>query len=480
MCNYEESLKYIDEHTEKITSIAKSIWEHPEIAFQEFHASQLLAEELEQAGFSIEMGVGDDMPTAFIASWGDRTPIIGILAEYDALPGLSQKVSATQEPVKTGAPGHGCGHNLFGAGCFGTAIAVKDNMEKNGIKGTLRFYGCPAEETLAGKVFMAREGVFDDLDAAITWHPGYTNSVQGGEPGMTAALAMNSFKVKFTGRSSHAAAAPQMGRSALKAVQLMDVGVNYMREHITTESRVHCVITDGGGAPNVVPSNAEIWYYIRAPKREMVESIYAWVLNIAEGAALMTGTKHEVEFLTGCHELLPNSVISNIMIDKMRSVGDLNFSEEDYAFAKDLQANIPPEFIQMSTHMMLQMAAPGTTVEEIGTLLCEKVIAPADKIDSSTMAGSTDVAEVSHITPTGNLMTCTAPLGTPPHSWQEVSASGSEIGIKGAVFAAKAMALTALELFTNPEVLSIAQEEFKKFTDSKGYVSPLPEGVKPK
>ena len=271
---HQDVVKSIDDHAGLINALAKAIWENPELGQQESYASRLLADELEKAGFSIQMGVGG-MPTAFIAEWGEGKPIIGILGEYDALPGISQKLTAVKEPVKVGAPGHGCGHNLLGTAGFGAALAAKEMMQKEGIKGTLRYYGCPAEETLVGKVFMAKAGVFDDLDAAITWHPGSINSVSGGtRPGKTSALALNSFKVKFRGRSAHAAANPQQGRSALKAVQLLDIGVNFMREHIPPEARVHCVITDGGGAPNVVPPFAEVWYYIRAPKREIGRIIF--------------------------------------------------------------------------------------------------------------------------------------------------------------------------------------------------------------
>jgi aminobenzoyl-glutamate utilization protein B len=475
MNDHEIALEWVEKHSEHIKSLAKSIWEKPELGLQEYYASKLLADELEKEGFNVKMGAGD-VPTAFVAEWGEGKPIIGILGEYDALPGISQKVSAVKDPVKEGAPGHGCGHNLYGAAAFGTAVAVKEAMEKNGIKGTLRFYGCPAEETLVGKVFMARAGLFDDLDASVTWHPMTINSTWAGKPGFTASLAMNSFKVQFKGRSAHAAANPQQGRSALKAVQLLDTGVNYMREHIPPESRVHCVITDGGGAPNVVPPFAEVWYYIRAPKRDTVEQIYAWVQEIIKGAALMTQTTYEIKFLTGCYELLPNYAISLNMFENMKKLGGIQFSEEDHAFAKELSESLPTQILESSLKAIHQTYAPGMPLEDFGKYLNETVIEPEWE-NTGVLAGSTDVADVSYITPTGTLVTTCAPLGTPGHSWQQVAASGSEIGFKGAVFAAKAMALSTLDLFTRPDLLEAAKAEFQQSTGGKPYVSPLPEGT---
>ena len=471
-------VKTIDECAGQITDIATSIWENPEVGLQEYHASNLLAGELQKAGFSIQMGVGG-MPTAFIAEWGKGKPIIGILGEYDALPGISQKVTAEKDPVKAGAPGHGCGHNLFGAGSFGAAVAVKETMQQLGIAGTLRFYGCPAEETMVGKVFMARDGAFDDLDAAVTWHPGYMNTVWGGKPGTTAALAMNSFKVQYRGRSAHAAANPQQGRSALKALQLLDTGVQYMREHIPSEVRIHSVITNGGGAPNVVPPFAEAWYYVRAPKREMVEQIYTWVQDIIKGAALMTQTSYEIDFITGSHELLGNYTIHMNMLENMKLAGELKFSEEDFSFAKQLSDSIPPEMLKAAKKAMKEGFSPSETWEHIGEYLNETVVAP-NLESKDTLAGSTDVAEVSYITPTGNLMTSTSPLGTPAHSWQQVAASGHSIGFKGTIYAAKVMALTTLDLFSKPELLQAARDEFMQSTGGKKYISPLPPEAKPR
>ena len=282
--------------------MATQIWENPQVALQETFASDLQANALREQGFTVEQDVAQ-MPTAFVASWGSGSPIIGILGEYDALPGLSQTISSTQEAIEEGGPGHGCGHNLYGTAGLGAAVAVKELMEAEGISGTIRYYGCPAEETLVGKTFMAKHGLFDDLDAAITWHPGSTNTLT-----MGSSAAMNSFKVNFHGVASHAGASPHLGRSALDAAQLFDVGVNYLREHVIPEARMHTVITNGGEAPNVVPALAQTWMYVRAPNRQFVDEIYQRVLAIAEGAALMTGTTHDIDFLTGCYDYLANKV----------------------------------------------------------------------------------------------------------------------------------------------------------------------------
>jgi len=461
----EKALDYLDANEDKLTELAKDIWEHPELGLQETRSSKLLAGELEEAGFSVEMGVGQ-LPTAFVASWGEGKPIIGILGEYDALPGLSQKVSATRDPVKEGAPGHGCGHNLLGVGSLGAALAAKEAMEKGKIKGTIRYYGCPAEEMMIGKIFMARAGVFDDLDAALTWHPMYANTVW-----WCSFLAMNSFKVNFHGVAAHAAAAPEAGRSALDAVELMDVGVNYLREHIIEKARIHCVITNGGKAPNVVPPYAQVWYYVRAPLREQVDEIYSRMLDIAKGAALMTGTTYDIDFLTGGYDMLPNDRLSELLLEKLKEVGAPKFTAEEVDFARKLQKTFPPDAVENALRSM------GLTREEVGDPLCDKIVEPFDK--GKVMPASTDLGDVSHITPTAQITTCCQALGTPLHSWQNVALVGSSIGFKGMMVAAKALALAALDLETKPDILKAARDEFEKKTGGKKYVSSLPEGAVP-
>ncbi|MBX3014960.1 MAG: amidohydrolase [Caldilineaceae bacterium] len=462
---------YLEMEDEKLSYLAKEIWDHPEIGLQETFAANLLANELEEAGFTVERGVGQ-MPTAFVASWGSGKPIIGILGEYDALPGLSQQVTTTAEAIVQGGPGHGCGHNLFGTAGFGAVLALKEAMIAEQIPGTIRFYGCPAEETLVGKTFMAKAGVFDDLDAALAWHPGDANTVWHGS-----SLAMNSFKVNFYGVASHGAAAPHLGRSALDGVMLMDVGVNYLREHIIQEARIHSVITSGGQAPNVVPAYAQVWYFVRAPTRAQVDEIYARVLDIAKGAALMSGTTYDIDFLTGCYEMLPNRVISDLMYEKMRELGDMSFTPQEVAFASELQKSFPAGSREFSYTSLEKTITDPLDRAELANPLWGKVFhhAPTPQV----MPGSTEVADVSQITPTSQLTTCCWPFGTPPHSWQITASSGSQLGFKGMLYAAKALALTALDLMTKPALLQAAQAEFSASTAGRPYVSPIPDGTIP-
>lgn len=459
-------LSYLHVEENALSTLAKDIWEHPQLGLQETYGSKRIADELQKEGFSVKMNVAE-MPTAFVASWGTGKPVIGILGEYDALPGLSQKVSAKQEPIKEGDPGHGCGHNLLGTASLGAALAVKEVMEKNEIKGTIRYYGCPAEEAGVGKVFMARGEVFDDLEAALTWHPMYANTVMN-----SSCLAVSSFRLNFHGISAHAAASPELGRSALDGVILTDVGVNYLREHIPQEARIHCVITNGGLAPNVVPSYAQIWYYVRAPRRDQVDELYARVLDIAKGAALMSGTTFDVEFLAGSYDYLSNETIGKIMLEELRKIGGPEFTEEEKYFAKQLQATLPPTTVESA------LKSYGLTREEIGDPLSEKIVDHVRGFDKGTlMPASTDVGDVSHIVPTGQITTCCMPLGVPVHSWQSTASVGSTIGFKGMMLAAKTLALTALDLLTNSEQLTAAMDEFKKSTEGKKYRSPLPEGT---
>jgi aminobenzoyl-glutamate utilization protein B len=465
-------LNYLETQEGQLIDVARALWEHPEVALHETFASSLLADQLEKAGFSVQRDIRQ-LPTAFVASWGSGDPVIGILAEYDALPGLSQKVSSLKEPVIEGGPGHGCGHNLFAAGSLGAALAVKEAMQKHHLPGTLRLYGCPAEETLTGKVYMAREGVFNDLTAALEWHPGYTNSAGGS----VTLSAMNSFKVNFHGLAAHAGSAPHLGRSALDGVMLMDMGVNYLREHVEPEVRMHCVVTRGGDAPNIVPASAQVWYFVRAPRRGQVEQVYARVLDIAKGAALMSGTTYDIDFITGCHETLPNKTLGKLIQANMERLGGPKFTSQDVTFASQLQNSIPQESLEMSTQLELHIAAEGITRADLGNPLCAQFIHPKETY--STVGGSTDVAEVSQIVPTGGLSTCCQPLGMPGHSWQIVAASGSGIGHAGMMLAAKTLALTALDLLNNADIVTAAREEHAIATQGKPYTSPLPDDAYP-
>ncbi|HOL18112.1 MAG TPA: amidohydrolase, partial [Bacillota bacterium] len=326
---------WIDHRQDLFKDTAMKIWENPEKPFAEFTASSLQADILEKEGFTIRKDL-KDLPTAFVAEYGNGRPVIGITGEYDALPKLSQKRVAQRAPVQEGAPGHGCGHNLLGVGGMAAAMAVKQAIASGEIHGTIRYYGCPAEEVLAGKVFMQKEGVFDDLDACFSWHPASMNQVWS-----CSFLAVNSAVFHFSGISAHAAAAPEMGRSALKGVELMNIGAHYLREHISDQARMHCTITNGGGEPNIVPAEASVWYYVRAPKRDQVEDIFDRLKKVAEGAAMMTETEVRVEFLAGCYDVLPNEVLGDLMYQNMLEAGPPKFSDADKAFARELAATFP-------------------------------------------------------------------------------------------------------------------------------------------
>lgn len=466
----DKALSFLSENEQLLTGMANDIFDHPEPAFKENYAADLLASFLAKEGFEVKRNVAG-LPTAFIASWGSGKPCIGILGEYDALPGLSQKATPEKEAAVKDGPGHGCGHNLLGVGSVGAAIAVKRAMAEQGLGGTVRFYGCPAEETLSGKVFMAQAGVFDDLDAALGWHPWYTNSVW-----WSSSSALNSFKFNFHGLAAHAGDVPETGRSALDAVILTDVGVNYLREHIIKEAKIHSVITHGGSVPNVVPEYAQIWYYARAPRRDQLEAIYERILKIAKGAALMTETTCDVEFVTGCYNFLQNKAIGDVMLEKLHRIGAPAYTPEEKAFAEKLIGTLRPGEVE-DCFKFLQMEQ-----SETGYPLCDKIFDQAGGINihGGMIGGSTDVGDIAQIVPTGQLTTTCKPLGVAQHSWQNTASCGSSIGIKGMMLAAKALALTAIELFSKPEILKAAAEEHRRITGGrKNYRSPLPDGTKP-
>ena len=456
---------WIDERQERFTTISDQIWERPEVAMAEHFACDLQAETLEADGFRITRNVGDQ-PTAFTAEWGEGAPIIGFLGEYDALPGLSQKSQATKDPVVPEAPGHGCGHNLLGTGAMAAAMAVKAWLNETGQSGTVRYYGCPAEETITGKVYMARAGAYDDLDAAITWHPWGTTTVSLGS-----SLAVDNLRFRFFGKTAHAAAQPEQGRSALDAVELMNNGVNYLREHVIEKARIHYVITNGGGAPNVVPDEAEVWYFVRAPEREQVEAITARVRKIAEGATLMTETTWEEDFQAGAYNVLPNKALADLALGVLRELDPLEFTAEEQEFAGTVISGFPDGIREAA------VKARSLPSKLLDAPLVGDVIEPAD--EGEVGAGSTDVGDVSWITPTLQVHTTCWPFGIPGHSWGITSTGAMSIGHKGMIQAAKAMAITAAELYTNPEELAKAQAEFKERLDGRVYKTPLPEGAKP-
>ncbi len=402
-----------------ILDISMTLWDYAELALLETQSANYLADFLEAEGFTVERGVAE-MPTAFVASFGSGKPIIGVLAEFDALPGIGNAVVPRREPREDGNPdGHGCGHNLFGAASVAAAVAIKRTMQEHGLSGTLRLYGTPAEETVVGKVYMAKAGLFDDLDATLDWHPG-------------------------------------LDRSALDAVEMMNYGANMMREHVRPTTRIHYVIPSAGEAPNVVPEYARVWYYVRDTARAPVDAYYDRLLKIAEGAALATATEYKATLLTGVHATLLNRPLQEAMQANLEIVGGPEFTEEDQAFAKALQAYLE--------------------IEEKGLDADPKPL--KDEVEPPG-GGSTDVAEVSRITPVVSLSVTTAAAGIPWHSWATTASHGTEGSVKGAEVAAKVLALTGVDLLLNPELIREARAFFDEKTEGKPYVSPVPADQKP-
>ncbi|MFP8890223.1 amidohydrolase [Natrialbaceae archaeon A-CW2] len=446
--------------------MAREIWESPELGLHEERSAALLREALADEGFDLEVGIGG-MPTAFIATYGEGDATVGILGEYDALPGLSQRVCAERDPVEEGEPGHGCGHNLFGVAGVGAALGVKRKIEDGDLEGTIKFFGCPAEETLVGKVFMARAGAFDDLDAALTWHPGDVSTPRFGRT-----LAMDSIQFCYDGIAAHASVSPESGRSALDAVSLLNTGVEYAREHLPDSTRIHYVITDGGEAPNVVPSSATVWYYVRAPTRGAVEFASDWLGDIAAGAARMTRTDLTRRDVTGCWDYLPNRVITDAIWETMTELGSIEFADEDLAFAEELQGTLAETQLETTLEDV-----PDEHVRAMSQDPLYGVPVPAHD-DNSISGGSTDVGDVSWIVPTGQFRAATWPVGTPAHSWQAVAANG-DFGIEGGIYAAKVLAGTAILLLDTPSRLERAQSAFRDSTGDRSYESPVDEGTEP-
>ncbi len=436
-------LKKLDQQTLKYSEIAQEIWRLAEMGYQEKQSSALLQQTLSEAGFTIQTGVAD-IPTAFIAEYGTEGPVIAILGEYDALPGLSQKAIPSKESAGAKA-GHACGHHLFGTASTAAAIAVKEWLVVNNKEGRIRFYGTPAEEGGSGKVYMVRAGLFNDVDIALHWHPGAKNSASAG-----AALANKSAKFRFYGVSAHAAAAPQMGRSALDGVEAMNHMVNMMREHVLEDARIHYVITDGGKAPNVVPDFAEVYYYARHNKRDVVMDIFDRMVAAAQGAALGTGTKMDYEIIGGTHELLPNLTLQKMVHEKLSQVGGVNYNEKELAFANEIAKTLGQEKADVS---VAQEIAPYKSTAKAG--------------------GSTDVGDVSFAVPTVGFGTATWVPGTAAHSWQAVAAGGTGIGNKGMMVAAKTLSLSAIELFSNPKLIMAAKKEHQEKTGANFKYIPL-------
>ena len=426
----DDVLKKLDGNTEVYGKIAQDIWDLAEMGYLEEQSSALLQQTLGNAGFRINKGVAD-IPTAFIAEYGSGSPIIGIMGEYDALPGLSQQ--AVPEKKSAGkTAGHACGHHLFGTASAAAAIAVKDWMKATKTKGTIRFYGTPAEEGGSGKVYMVRDGLFDDVDVALHWHPGSENEANAG-----AALANKSAKFRFYGISAHAAGSPEKGRSALDGVEAMNAMVNMLREHVPEKSRIHYVITDGGKAPNVVPDFAEVYYYARHNRRDIVIDIFDRIIKAAEGAALGTGTTMDFEMIGGTHELLPNLTLQKLMHDNLTKIGGIEYDLKEKEFADKIAI---------------------TLGQKEANLKMAKEVEPY-KTEAKAY-GSTDVGDVSFTVPTVGMGSATWVPGTPAHSWQAVAAGGTSIGKKGMMVAAKTLTLTAIKLYQDQNLIKKAKQEF--------------------
>ncbi len=468
-------LPWIDQHADQFTRMADQIWARPEIYWEEEFASNLLADYMEGEGFSVERGVSD-MPTAFVAEYGSGNPVIAFVGEYDALPGLSNLAEPYQKPAVEGGPGHGCGHHMLGVASAAAAAAVKHWMEANNISGTVRYYGTPAEEGGGGKVFMARDGLFNDVDAALTYHPGYINTASKGS-----CVAVTSAKFRFHGKSSHAGGAPHLGRSALDAVELMNVGANYMREHVLDGTRIQYIITDGGQAPNIVPETAEVYYILRAERADYLVELAEWLRNIARGAALMTKTTFTEQFESGYASMLPNYRIADLMVAALDALGPTPFSEEDLQFAQQVNDAFGAD---NGAYIEQKIEADGLAKPQ-ADLLREHASQPLlaanfPALDEGIIyKGATDVGDLSQCAPTGELNTACFPTCTPGHSWVNTAAGGMGIGHKGMLHAARALALSAAALYSDPTLVSAIRAEFDEAMAGKTYKALIPDGVKP-
>jgi aminobenzoyl-glutamate utilization protein B len=419
----------LEHRTDAYARIAHQIWEFAEVGYQEQKSSALLQQNLRDAGFTVDAGVAE-IPTAFVATWGSGKPVLAFIGEFDALPGLSQEAVPERKPIVSGAPGHGCGHHLLGTGSMAAAIAYKEWLAANKRSGTVRYYGTPAEEGGSGKVYMVLAGLFKDLDAAIAWHPGDGNGVDGGST-----LANITGKFRFHGVSAHAAGAPERGRSALDALEAMTFMVNLMREHVPQETRIHYIITRGGGAPNVVPDFAELYLYARQPDMRTLDAIWDRIVKTGEGAALGTGTRMDFEITGAVYNLLSNASLGRVMHEQLTRVGGVRYTAEENNFAATLRKSFDAPL-------------PAGSEERI------------EPISSGVGSASTDLSDVSWNVPTVELSAATWVPGTAAHSWQATACGGMTIGTKGMMVAAKTMALTAVALATNPEELVKARREF--------------------
>ena len=440
----------IETHKKDLIAISDEIWAKAETAFEEYDSSKILSDYAETNGFTVEKGVAG-MPTAFVATYGSGKPVIGILGEYDALPGISQKAVPIKEPLKEGAAGHGCGHNLFGAASLGAAIAIKELIEQGKIQGTIKFFGTPSEEKYFGKIWMVNAGLWDDVDVNMSWHPHPST-----EADVQSTLALIDFKVEFFGQAAHAAADPWNGRSASDALELYTSGINYYREHVKPSVRMHYHIQDAGSVVNVVPDYSKLWVRIRDSKRTGMMPVYERVMKMAEGAAIMANVDYKISLISGIYEVLINRSGGEVLQKNLELLGPIKYSEEEIAFGKKIQ-----EF---------------TGKPQLGL---DSEIRSLKDTRKNPGGGSTDVGDVSWNVPNINLRVTTAPIDTPWHSWAVVACGGMSIGHKGLVHAAKAMAMTMYDLYENPKTVQKIKEEYKERKGTEVYKAMIPEGPPP-
>ena len=448
--NKQSVITFVDARFDELTDLSDRIWSYAEIAFREAKSSRDLSSFAQESGFKVTRGVGE-IPTAFVAEYGSGHPVIGILGEFDALPGLSQKIVPHKDALHKGSPGHGCGHNLFGVASLGAATAIKELIQTGKLKGTIRFYGAPAEEKFFGKLWMIRAGLFDDVDVVLDWHPGGETKAH-----VQSTLAMVDFVVEFYGQAAHASADPWNGRDASDALELYATGINYYREHIKPTVRIHYDIQNAGEVVNVVPDYSRIWVRVRDTKRDGMTAVWKQVEKMAQGAAIMANVEHKVSLVSGIHEVLVNRTGGARMQANMEFLGPILYTDMEQAFARKIQEATGKELLGI-----------------------ESKIDPLEETKEHPMGGSTDVGDVSFIAPVIRMTATTAPKDTPWHSWAVVACGGMSIGHKGMAYAAKALAMTAVDLFEDPVLVEAINKEFKERKGDYKYKAMIPDGPPP-
>ncbi|MBR5283846.1 MAG: amidohydrolase [Clostridia bacterium] len=441
----------IRQEKDKFVDLAQKMWDVPETAYNEVNACKWTAALLQELGFEVVTGAYG-LPTCVTGTWGSGKPVIGFLGELDALPGMSQKMTHMKDPVVPGGAGQGCGHNLLNVSCLAAAVGMKAELEEKKLPGTIVFYGCPAEEVISGKVFMARAGAFDNLDFAFAWHGGTDNNISIGTMN-----GLNSAIFHFHGRTAHAGGDPHNGRSALDAAEIMSVGTQYLREHITSDMRIHYCYKEAGTAPNIVPDKAAVWYYVRGQSRPLIEDTYNRLIKVAEGAAMMTETRLEIEFLGGCYNTMPNKYMAELTHQLMVEMEKPTYTEEELAFADALNKQSPNYESAMAS----------------GRLENGPIHVDVNPISDAPGGGSTDVADVQQLCPCVMVTTATCNRAAPGHSWQITACAGNSIGYKGMLFGAEVMVAAAMKMIEEPEHIEAAKAEFIEKTKNAPYKCPI-------